>query len=202
MSRQELKALAKQQLGGGIFTEAWLMAALACFIVSAISAFAGTVGVGIGAIIVTGPLYYGLCYVFLKQSRDSAEMNMGDLFKGFTDDFVGTFLIGLISGLVVALCSLILVIPGIIATYEYSMAFYIKIDHPDYTWKECMRASREMMNGYKMTLFMQDLSFIGWMFVGTLCFGIGTLFVMPYMQATRAHFYNSLISWNNPYVNA
>ena len=43
-----------------------------------------------------------------------------------------------------------------------------------------------------MDLFIQDLSFIGWMIVGGLCLGIGTLWVNAYMQAARAQFYESI----------
>ena len=39
---------------------------------------------------------------------------------------------------------------------------------------------------------MLDLSFIGWIFVGALCFGIGTLWVMPYMKAAEVQFYESV----------
>ena len=43
-----------------------------------------------------------------------------------------------------------------------------------------------------MELFIQDLSFIGWMIVGSLCFGIGTLWVTAYMQAAKAQFYRAI----------
>ena len=69
------------------------------------------------------------------------------------------------------------------------MAYYIKLDHPDYGWKACIDASRQMMDGHKWEKFVLDLSFLGWIIVGSLCLGVGTLWVTPYMEAANAQFY-------------
>ena len=193
MTRAELKALAKQQLGGGIFKNSWLLAVLAFVIYSAIMGAASYTG--IGTILLMGPLSYGLAYLFLKQARDNQQMSIGDLFKGFSNDFGGTFMIGIMTTLFTVLWSMLFVIPGIVKSYAYSMAYYIKLDHPEYDWRQCINESKSMMKGYKMTLFVQDLSFIGWMIVGGLVFGVGTLWVTPYQMATRAQFYNALVGW-------
>ncbi len=194
-TRQELKARAKAQLGGGIFKEKWLWAVLVCFIVTAVTGILGAIpAVGALAILViTGPLTYGVTSMFLKQSRNNQPMNLEDIIKGFTGDFKENFLLGLMTAVFTALWSLLFVIPGIVKMYSYSMAFYIKVDNPTFTWKDCLNASKDMMNGHKMELFVQDLSFIGWMIVGSFCLGVGTLWVSAYMQATRAHFYQEVI---------
>ena len=46
-----------------------------------------------------------------------------------------------------------------------------------------------MTTGQKMDLFVLDLSFIGWVFLGLICCGIGLLFVQPYPEATKAEVY-------------
>lgn len=144
---------------------------------------------GIGALLVVGPLEYGMAYIFLKQARDHQPVQLGDMFRGFQDDFGGTFLIGLMTSLFTFLWSLLFVIPGIVKAYAYSMAYYIKLDHPDYGWKACIDASRQMMDGHKWEKFVLDLSFLGWIIVGSLCLGVGTLWVTPYMEAANAQFY-------------
>jgi len=197
MTRAQLKARARMQLGNGIFTNPWLMAVLVSFIHGAVMGVGSNIPAG--ALILIGPMSYGMAYVFLKQARDNQPINVGDLFKGFVNDFGGTFMIGLMTGLFTALWSLLFVIPGIVKAYSYSMAYYIKLDHPEYNWRQCMNESQAIMQGYKMTLFVQDLSFIGWMIVGSFALGIGTLWVIPYMQATRAQFYNSLVGWQPAY---
>lgn len=192
MTRLEIKTRAKQQLGNNIFGSAWLTALLVCLIVTVLSYIAGSIVPGIGAIVITGPLTYAMCYIFLKQARDGQPIDFADLLAGFKHDFAQTLLIGLLSTLFTALWSLLFVVPGIVKAYSYSMAYYVKIDHPDYDWKACLTESRRIMNGKKMDLFIQELSFIGWILVGSLVCGIGTLWVVPYIEVSRAHFYESI----------
>ncbi|MBQ7624030.1 MAG: DUF975 family protein [Clostridia bacterium] len=121
-------------------------------------------------------------------------MKIEDLFKGFTGDFSQTFLIGLMTSVFVFLWSLLFVIPGIIKKYSYSMAYFIKADNPDYDWRKCIDASKAMMQGHKWDLFVLELSFIGWIIISYLLFGVGFLWLAPYMQASRAQFYESIKS--------
>ena len=190
-SRSEIRARARKALGGNIFANTWLLVLVAGVVVEAIL---GAVSFTfVGPIILTGPLSYGLIKVILKAVREQdSKVELGDVFKGFTEDFVGNFLIGLLVTLFTALWSLLFIIPGIVKGYSYSMAFYIKADHPEYTAKQCIDESRKMMNGHKMQLFLLQLSFLGWIIVGTLCLGIGTLWVNAYMQTATACFYEEL----------
>ena len=189
MNRAELKARARAQLGGGIFQNLWMMGLAVCLLIGLLESAATTILPAIGALIVIGPLEYGQAYIFLKQARDRQPVQLGDMFRGFQDDFGGTFLIGFLSQLFVALWSLLFLIPGIVKSYAYSMAYYVKLDHPDYGWKACIDESRQLMDGHKWEKFVLDLSFLGWILVGVLCLGVGTLWVTPYMAATEAQFY-------------
>ena len=67
-----------------------------------------------------------------------------------------------ITTVLVALWSLLLVVPGIIALYSYRQGLYILLDHPEMSVLECIRASKHMMKGHKMELFWLDMSFLGW----------------------------------------
>ena len=87
---------------------------------------------------------------------------------------------------------MLFVVPGIVKHYAYSMSFYIAADHPEYTWNQCMDASKRMTAGHKGELFVLDLSFIGWFFVGALCLGVGSLWVTPYYNASWANYYDAL----------
>lgn len=189
----ELKTRAKEQLGGAIFGRKWLIAVLVMIITAAVSGIAARIH-PVASLLVLGPVMYSVAFLFLKQSRDNEEMNLNDLIKGFTDDFSGNLLLGLMRNLFITLWSLLFVIPGIIKTYSYSMAFYIKADNPDYDWRTCLDASTAMMNGHKMELFMLDLSFLGWLILGALCAGVGSFWVAAWMQAAHAQFYNNLLS--------
>ena len=189
MDRTVLKANARKQLGGGIFQTPWLMALLVVLIEGAIlSAVSFT---GIGTIILMGPISYGVSKIFLRLVYGE-PIKLETMFDGFKDDFGGTLLLGLMQTIFIALWTLLFIIPGIIKSYSYAMAFFIKVDHPDYDWSTCLKESDSMMKGHKGELFVLDLSFIGWIIVAMFTLGIGLFWVSPYMECTRANFYACL----------
>ena len=190
MTASEIRAKARQQLGNNIFSNQWLYALVVCLIVTAISGIASSTVVI--PLLISGPLSFGATKVFLKLARSGDAIKIEDTFGGFTSDLGGNIILGLLISVFTFLWSLLFVIPGIVKAYSYSMAFYIKHDNPTYTWKQCIDESRKMMDGNKMRLFLLDLSFIGWIIVGMLCLGIGTLWVSPYMSAAHANFYEEI----------
>jgi uncharacterized membrane protein len=70
------------------------------------------------------------------------------------------------------LWSLLLVVPGIIAAYSYSMAPFLMAENPDIDAFEAIRRSKQMMNGHKARLFFLHLSFIGWGLLSAVIIGI------------------------------
>lgn len=192
MDRAELKARARAQLGGGIFQNLWMMGLAVCLLIGLMESAAAGILPGIGALIVVGPLEYGMAFIFLKQARDHQPVQLGDMFCGFQDDFGGTFLIGLMTSLFTFLWSLLFVIPGIIAAYRYSMATYIMAENPTIAPTEAIERSKALMDGRKGDLFCLDLSFFGWALLTVLTAGIGALWLTPYMAVSRAAFYRSL----------
>lgn len=196
MTRVEIKERAKAQLGKSIFSANWMYALLVCLLVNIVLSVLNVIpGIGsLAVFVLTGVVTFGQSYCFLKQTRDDKQMDLKDFLVGF-NDFASVTVLGIMQTLFIALWSLLFVIPGIVKAYAYSMAYYIKADHPEYTWKQCLDASQGLMMGHKAELFVQDLSFIGWLFVGALCFGVGTLWVLPYIEAARAQFYQSLVNY-------
>ena len=191
LSNRELKKNARAQLGGNIFANDWLMMLVCCLIVSVISSAASMLLL-IGFLIVWGPMQFGLARVTIDRARGKKGIEVGDLFKGFSENFGATCVLGIMVSIFTFLWCLLFIVPGIVKSYSYSMAFYIQQDNPEKDWKECINESKSMMNGKKGQLFLLDLSFIGWMLLGALCCGIGILFVNPYMSMSRANFYLSL----------
>ena len=93
---------------------------------------------------------------------------------------------------VILLLALLFVIPGLIKSYSYAMTFYIMADNPGIDGNEAITRSRQMMDGNKWRLFCLDFSFIGWIILCMLTFGILFFYVGPYMEAAHAAFYQSL----------
>ena len=90
------------------------------------------------------------------------------------------------------LWTLLLIIPGIIKSYAYSMSGFILTENPEMTAKEAMQVSEKMMVGNKWRLFCLQISFIGWQFLCVLSLGIGFLWLKPYMNAAIAAFYDEI----------
>lgn len=196
MDRADLKRRARAQLGGQIFSTNWVYAVLTALIVAVLS-YGINVLAGLGWIVsiaVSGPLSVGVAAMYLKQSRDGQPMALGEIFNGFYSDFGGCFLLNLLRTIFVFLWSLLLLVPGIIKQYSYSMSDYVKAEHPEYDWRQCLNESARLTDGHKWELFILDLSFLGWAIVGSLCLGIGTLWVAAYKQATYAQCYEWLTS--------
>ena len=186
----QLKARAKAQLGG-IFQSNWLMALVVCLIYFALLGLGSSFG--IGAILVEGLLFIPLSAIFLSLVRcKKSTVEIADLFK-LPENMGDTILLALLRNIFLALWFMLFFFPGVIKFYSYSMAYYIKIDHPDYDWKRCIDESRVLMNGKKWKLFCLDLSFIGWILLSIFTFGIILLWVAPYMEAARANFYADLV---------
>ncbi len=197
---KEHRANARKALGDNVFSTNWLMGLLVVLIYSLIIGAASTVSSGIATIVISGPFMLGLAGCFLAIVRNGS-VKVENLFDGFKNDFLQSFLLGLMTSIFTFLWSLLFIIPGIVKAYAYSMAWYIKHDNPTYDWKQCMDESQRLMMGKKWNLFCLDLSFIGWIIVSALICGIGVLWVEPYMQAARASFYESLLSKHTQYTD-
>jgi len=123
------------------------------------------------------------------------------LFSTFnTSEFWGIFKCMVITNIKNFLWYLLFIIPGAIKYYEYSMVPYILTKNTGLTSWEAIQISRDLTNGHKWNMFVLDLSFIGWYLLGGLLFGIGTFFVTPYHEATKARLYN-VLSGSNQDIN-
>ena len=94
--------------------------------------------------------------------------------------------------LYILLWTLLLIIPGIIASLSYAMTPYIMAEDTEIGANEAIALSKEMMKGNKGTLFYLYFSFIGWALLCTLTLGIGYLWLGPYMSAAEANFYRDV----------
>ncbi len=114
------------------------------------------------------------------------KAGVGEIFDVFGIFFKVLWLL-ILTGLFTFLWSLLLIIPGIIASYRYSLALYILLDDPDKSALQCIDESKKMMCGWKGSLFVMDLSFLGWILLSVIPFV--SIYTMPYMEIARANFY-------------
>lgn len=125
---------------------------------------------------------------FVRAAED--DMNMSYLGFGFGGGrYIGIIKSMFYKDVLIFLWTLLLIIPGIVKGYAYRMVPYILADNPNIGYDRAVELSNEMTMGYKWDIFVLDLSFLGWYFLGALALGIGTLFVRPYDDSTNAELY-------------
>ena len=137
-----------------------------------------------------------LSYLFVKEILGFVRGGKIEISSSLVDKFKADYLksikvIGLMS-IYVFLWSLLLLIPGVIKAYSYCFAPYISMDNDELTAEECINESMKLTNGYKMKLFLLDLSFIGWYLLCIVTLGIAILWVAPYHEAARIALYEDI----------
>ena len=105
------------------------------------------------------------------------------------------------------------VVPGIIASIRYSLAFFVLADNPDIPAIVAINESKRMMQGNKWKYFCLQMSFFGWALLATapsttatmlfdqykytglyaqivpMLLSIGMLWIMPYITVSTVGFY-------------
>lgn len=139
---------------------------------------------------ISGPFAGGLAIFALAIARNQ-EAKFEQLFDGFKR-FGVYFVAYLLMIIFIFLWSLLLIVPGIIAAFSYSMIFYIIADDPFISASDALKRSKAMMQGNKGKLFGLQLRFLGWAILCILTAGIGFLWLIPYIQVSTAKFYEDL----------
>jgi len=201
ITRTELKNEALATLRGK-----WTQPVLAALIVMLVSAFTqggnqtkSAVFVTLGflvALLVACNLQFGFEVAMLRFRRGREDSVNEMLAAGFKEDYGRVLGISLLRAVFICLWALLLIVPGIIKAYAYSMTAYIAEDNPELGPKECIDQSKIMMQGHKMDLFLLDLSYIGWILLGFLSLGIGFLWISPWMEMAHIRFYEELKQGN------
>ena len=191
-----LKKNAKDQLRGkwGLAISAFVIVGIISSIISIIGSLAESdtiyiIGT-IVAVIISGPLNYGLCTFILNIVRGN-DATISDVVSGFNGKvFIKSFIIAIVTGIAISIGTLILIVPGIILSIMFSQSMFILVDNNDLSGIDCIKLSCEMMKGNKKYFFVLILSFIGWFIIGEIPCGIGLLWVIPYYNITIGNFYN------------
>ncbi len=183
INHQRLKNEALARLSGN-----WSMAVVTVLVYVLILSASGIVP--FGSLLIGGPMSLGFAIFFLHFSR-GRNPGMEDIFEGFKDfgRATGAYLLRIVF---VSLWTLLFIIPGIVKALAYSQVFFILADDKSISAMDALRESEAIMDGYKWDYFWLSLSFIGWAFLCVLTFGIGYLWLIPYMQMTYARFYDTL----------
>lgn len=174
-------------------------AVLLILIVTVITSAVSAPSMGVLALLAL-PMSYAYSVEILRLDREGKVPQIENLFNVYRDNFQKSFLVTLLITLFVVLWTMLFIIPGIIMAYAYSMAIFIANDNPELTAMEAIQKSKEIMKGHKWDLFVLDLSFIGWILLCCLTFGLGFILLQPYIDTAHAEFYRNLIGESNDEV--
>ena len=213
MDRKEIKALAKTKIKGNKWNIWWPLL-LISFVQSFIEKIFGismfdysfdfenienfanfkfNVGGTIISLIIAA--IFGIVMIAYKKyvlnivRGEKFEFN--DIIECIKKRWSDILLVEVIMYVIVYLCSLVFVIPGIIMALAYAMASYLVVD-TELGFRETLKKSREMMKGYKWNYFVFGLSFIGWILLTPLTLGILLIWLTPYMIIADALYYDKL----------
>lgn len=123
---------------------------------------------------------------------DKTEPKMIDIFSQF-HRFGSTVCLTLLRKAMVIFWSLLFLIPGIIASLNYSMAHYILFENPEMTAMEALRESKMLIKGHRFKLLCLKLSFLGWEILSIVTLGLGDLIIRPYAETSIAVFYREIV---------
>lgn len=202
----ELRAQARERLDGKWGT--FVLMTFLMYVISAILQIPGSVGdllkvlspenaltsesmssISLVLSLLALPLGWGLTVSLLRNHREES-VDIENLFDGFRRGrYVRVFCALFLVNLFTFLWALLLIIPGIMKAFSYALTPYILLDEPELTAKQAIARSSEIMEGRRWKLFCLYFSFIGWGILSVLTFGIGFLWLLPYMNASFAAFY-------------
>ena len=150
------------------------------------------------AALIMGALYFVLGSV-ISVGYSKFNLNLVDRLDGTFENLFEYFsywkvaaIARLLKTLYIVCGTILLVVPGIIAFFNYAMTDYILAENPELSANEALRRSKEMMYGNRWRLFCLHLSFIGWHILASFTLGIGNLWLNPYIQASNTVFYREV----------
>lgn len=129
---------------------------------------------------VTNVIHIGQLNFFIKSARQEASAGISTLFSHFSNGwYLRTVANMFLMELFITLWTLLLIIPGIIKSFEYALVPYILGDEPELTWTQARDKSRMWMDGEWGKFFLLQLSFIGWYLLTALIWLLATALVHP-----------------------
>lgn len=153
-----------------------------------------SLGTGILSILV-GVIMAGY-YKYILNFVRTGKFETNDIINTIKEKWLNILIATVLVSVIVGICSIFFIIPGIIMALAYSMVNFLVID-TDVAGSDSLKKSREMMNGYKWDYFVFWLSFIGWMLLVPFTLGILLIWLFPYMTVAGTIYYDKLKSLKN-----
>ena len=143
-----------------------------------ISTFVGVLVMLVGAVLRAG---YSLYHLGIRDGRTMPYSTVWSCFS-----IAGrVILLAVVETVLITLWFMLFILPGIIAAYRYRFAVLNLLEDPELGVWDALRMSKAQTYGYKLDLFLLDLSFLGWMILCLLTFGVLYVWIGPYISQTN-----------------
>lgn len=203
-SAKEYRAIAKENVAS--YTKVLVVIALIATVIAAIINFTVYEEVVIdGVTVMQGKKPLSFLGIFVsahiamgwvivsKSVYNREEVKIGTLFQGF-NNYGKVFVANILQAIYLVLWGIItLGVMTIVKSFSYSMTYYVMADNPSLSANEAITESRRIMKGHKWKLFCLMLSYIGWILLSILTFGILLLWIEPKMQQAQYVFYKDCL---------
>lgn len=142
-------------------------------------------------VLLLNPLSVGGRRFFYRNIKEDAQVK--ELCYTFDYGYKNSVKVLFFRDLYLFLWTLLLIVPGLIKSYEYRLIPYLLAENPQMSQEQVFAASKRMMQGNKWKAFLMDLSFLGWRILSVLTLGIlGIFYVDPYYHQADAMMYDAI----------
>lgn len=142
------------------------------------------------------PIGYSACFLDLAGNGNFKIRRLFTGLAGFTR-FLKIVWLEIVRYVFLVCWSVLLIIPGIVKWYSYSMVYFVRLDNPNLNARQTITESRKLMAGNKFRLFRLQCRFVGWFLLCFLTLGFASFWVAPYYYTAKAHFYLKLKAKNS-----
>lgn len=134
----------------------------------------------------------GLFVSLIRGKHFSFSEGLKDVFgNAFKNNYGKKLALVFLRGILIELLSMLFVIPGIVYVYSSYFANQIMCDNPGISPSKALETSKKMVKGNRTELFVMNLSFIPWYILCAITCGLGCIYVVPYLEATNALYYEN-----------
>lgn len=141
----------------------------------------------------TWVLWIGIVACFLNMALKT-KPSYARLFLGYRsiEYFLKIVVTEFLQCVMLLLWFLLLIVPGIMKSYSYTMTEFVLIEHPEYAPLQAITASKKMMYGHRWEFFCLQARFWAWYLLCSVTLGIAALWVYPYYMTAKSKFYLEL----------
>ena len=142
------------------------------------------------------PMTVGLSSYLIKTVKGEKDIVITDeLFSRYKDgSMFKIILVSFVAALIIGLGTVLLIVPGIIASLGFAMMSFILAESSleDMDKEPAYKTSWNMMKGHKWEYFVFLLSFLGWFILCGLTLGILYVWILPYFTTANIMWYQEL----------